>query len=52
MKKFIIVLVIGLMLFLLWEFHPLILFLVQNPGKTGEVFEAFFVTGGVGVFTS
>lgn len=51
MKKFIIVLVIGLILFLLWEIHPLILFLLENPEKLGEVFEAFFVTGGMGIFS-
>ena len=50
MKKVIIVLVICVMLFWLWQIHPLILFLVQNPGKTVAAFEAFFVTGGVGVF--
>ena len=50
MKKVIIVLVICIILFLLWQIHPLILFLLQNPEKLGEVFEAFFVTGGIGVF--
>jgi hypothetical protein len=50
MKKVIIVLVICIILFLLWQIHPLILFLLENPEKLGEVFEAFFVTGGIGVF--
>ena len=50
MKKVIIVLVICVILFLLWQIHPLILFLLENPEKLREVFEAFFVTGGIGIF--
>lgn len=50
MKKFIIVLVIGLILFLLWEIHPLIIFLLENPDQIDDILKSISVTGGFGVF--
>lgn len=51
MKKYIIGLVVCLILFLIWEIHPLILFLLENPDQIDEILKVFFVTGGMGAFT-
>ena len=50
MKKIIIVLTICVMLFLLWQIHPLIIFLLENPDKIDDILKSIFVTGGFGVF--
>ena len=50
MKKIIIVLTICVMLFLLWQIHPLIIFLLENPNQIDDILKSIFVTGGFGIF--